>query len=305
MSKWSDAQKGELGFWRDQYQRGNPEQQARNDYYMHPLENGCTLLAEVLRRDWTGKVVVDVGSGPEGILHAIDADTKVAIDPLMEEYAKLGFNITRDDILAITDTAEGFVMKADLILCLNALDHTDFPHRSLRNMAANLKEGGTLAILTDMRLPEQCDTLHPHSLGVEIILDTLFLSGLVCVEFDIVPHQAGNPIVQFVGIFERESMEKKPPVPGVDVALKDSRPEAVIADCCGYAQRGSHLYASVNDKWALYIWFTANPAKANEISVLRIPDVVSCQFCGAKLSDAPTRKYHWGVDYLDNALLAK
>ncbi len=201
-AQWTDSQKHELGFWKMQFEQGNPEQKARNHYYRNTMEAGCNLFRDFFAaHDFTDEVLVDIGSGPEGILHVIEgAKRKVAIDPLMDSFLELGYDVRANGIIALEQDGEDewhSLNCIDVVFCLNVLDHTQKPAKVLSEIWRILKPGGYFLFMVDMRLSEQLDAYHKLALTESQLLDWLKeYEG----EFEVIPHQAGNPVMQFVAV---------------------------------------------------------------------------------------------------------
>jgi len=103
-----------------------------------------------------GKTVVTIGCGCTGDLAAFPAATKVAIDPLLNIYRKLGMLL--DDIVGartvyLSVSAESLPLLddyADLVICRNALDHMPEPEIALREFSRILKPNGSLFVSVDI-----------------------------------------------------------------------------------------------------------------------------------------------------------
>lgn len=196
---WQNSQEYEAIFWQSQKVVGNQEQYHRNNYYKNPLEDGCLIAQNFFAKDFSDKIIIDVGSGPEGILHAIEAKKKIAIDSLMEHYRTVQqYEVDADDVICISSMAEMFELneQADVALCLNALDHFQWPQAAIANIHLFLKDGGDFLLITDLRSEEQLDAYHKLPVTEENVLGWLD-------EFEIIyshnfPHQADNPVRQLI-----------------------------------------------------------------------------------------------------------
>jgi SAM-dependent methyltransferase len=110
------------------------------------------LLEEVLRfaeRDskWLAdKTVVSIGCGCTGDLAAFPAALKIAIDPLLYVYQKLGLLMADEaggHTVYLSLGAESLPLLddfADLIICRNALDHMPKPELALAEFRRILKD---------------------------------------------------------------------------------------------------------------------------------------------------------------------
>lgn len=199
-AQWTDSQKHELGFWKAQFEQGNPEQKARNHYYRNTMEADCNLFKDWFAgHDFTGERLVDIGSGPEGILHVIGgAKWKVAVDPLMQRFVEIGYDVDADkvDPWSVLPTDDDI----DVAFCLNVLDHTQEPAKILSEIWRILKPGGYFLFMVDMHTQENLDCYHKLALTQEQLLDWLKdYDG----EYEVIPHQAGNPVMQFVAVCQK------------------------------------------------------------------------------------------------------
>ena len=197
--QWADSQKHELGFWKVQFDQGNIEQKQRNHYYRNTMEGGSTLFKDwFAAHDFTDEVLVDIGSGPEGILHVIEgAARKVAIDTLMLSYDEIGYDIDANRVESYSHYIFGPNANLDVVFCLNVLDHTQDPASVLYDIWRILGPGGHFLFMVDMRTTEQLDAYHKLALTHGQLLEWLKeYEG----EYEVIPHQAGNPVMQFVAV---------------------------------------------------------------------------------------------------------
>lgn len=121
------------------------------------------LLEEVLKymgqgeRWLEGKTVVSIGCGCTGDLAAFPAAVKIAVDPLLNVYQKLGMLLedvegTSQTVYLSMNSEELPLLDdyADLILCRNALDHMPNPEAALQEFWRILKNDGVLFISVDI-----------------------------------------------------------------------------------------------------------------------------------------------------------
>lgn len=148
--KWLLAQRGEKKWWESWLKE-------------HPSANDDIWLNTVLRyfelkeyEDFENKVLVDIGSGPIGILTKFKAREKIAIDPLAIE------NIDKT-IKRIKAPGEKIPLPeetADCVLIYNVLQHVISPEKVLEEGTRILKRGGTFYCHEQLNLPT--DKLHPQ-----------------------------------------------------------------------------------------------------------------------------------------------
>jgi SAM-dependent methyltransferase len=123
-------------------------------YEAERLAYSKLLLEEVLNyvdRDaaWLEhKTVVSIGAGCTGDLAAFPATVKIAIDPLLHVYQKLGLllvDAAGSQTVYLSLGAENLPLLdnfADLVLCRNALDHMPQPEIALEEICRILKPDG-------------------------------------------------------------------------------------------------------------------------------------------------------------------
>jgi len=145
--------------------------------------------------DFQSSRVLDVGCGISSLLNHIDAKEKWGVDPLMDEYKELfaygkafRFKKARGENLPFP--ANSF----DIIVCSNALDHTEDPKKVVDEIHRVLRVGGNL-ILTVELFPEtdktqKRDLAHPHALSEHELISLLR-------NFDIVFHKQSH----FIGLY--------------------------------------------------------------------------------------------------------
>lgn len=103
------------------------------------------------------KTVVSIGSGCTADLAAWPAAVKIAVDPLLYAYQRLGMLVGDVEGTARTVylpvAAEDLPLldgSADLVLCRNALDHMPEPARALTEIQRILRQGGLFFLSVDL-----------------------------------------------------------------------------------------------------------------------------------------------------------
>jgi SAM-dependent methyltransferase len=120
-----------------------------------------------------GKTIISIGSGCTGDLAAFPAAVKIAIDPLLYAYQRLGM-IIRDEVgsrtVYLSLGAEDLPLldeSADLVLCRNALDHMPQPDVALKEIWRILNPDGALFLSIDIggeATPDEPTVFSPESL---------------------------------------------------------------------------------------------------------------------------------------------
>jgi len=102
------------------------------------------------------KTVVSIGCGCTGDLAAFPAAVKIAIDPLLYVYQKLGMlmdDAPGDRTIYLSMGAENLPLLdefADLVICRNALDHMPDPSLATKELWRILKKDGALFVSVDI-----------------------------------------------------------------------------------------------------------------------------------------------------------
>ena len=163
-------------------------------YYWQRYRYLDTILEKCKIDDWS--TILDIGSGISSVLHFLPG-TKIALDPLMEDYQNLYdfpdswilLNLKAEDL-----NAEAHEELFDVVFCSNALDHTESPEKAMENIYRILKPGGYFVLTVQVFLEEgKRNEAHPHSLTYfrifELLLATAIfnpsLSGSLPYPFDI------------------------------------------------------------------------------------------------------------------------
>jgi SAM-dependent methyltransferase len=167
---WNKAQKFEAAYW--------SEALSKEADWESRFFHGRSVHEIIWRRfgvapmDWSGKVVVDIGCGPTGRLSSAVNATKIAIDPLWDDYQAMQGANCADYTHGYSLPAEQFVPEleqiADVVVCLNALDHCDDPLVVIENMWRYCKPNGVGFLSTDCDYVED-DLFHPSRMDAASI----------------------------------------------------------------------------------------------------------------------------------------
>jgi SAM-dependent methyltransferase len=184
--RWNEAQRHEIAFWqavREKGYGGAPYPMWRQVYPLTEMWNytvGCGYTLDYFH----DKVVVEVGTGPLGIVAALEAREKVGLDPLSDAYDRL-FD-RPGDVRYMTSKGEDIPLAdhyADVIYCKNVLDHVHNPPRLLQEVRRTLKPGGVFILIVnlaghDAEAPKD-DPLHPYSFTAEGVRAMVSAAGFV------------------------------------------------------------------------------------------------------------------------------
>ena len=185
--RWRIAQFFEIWWWRFYLQQKDPAAYLawKKSYWKQFLEQ-----SELAPRP--GDSILDAGCGPAGIFTIFDHLQPVAIDPLLKNYEKKLPHFYRENwpgtqFHCIDIESFDPQSQFDIIFCLNAINHVQDLNRSLDNLTALLKPGGSLALSIDahnFQLAKKVmriipgDILHPHQYDLQEYKKMLTARGL-------------------------------------------------------------------------------------------------------------------------------
>lgn len=146
--KWRLAQWCELRWWKKYLQKKDPSQyrEWKKEYWRD--------LLQFLNIDLKNKEILDLACGPSGIFILEELNYVTAIDPLLDEYQKLGFfkKNTYPSTQFHTSTFEdfNFTQKFDVVFALNALNHFKSLDHIPIKLANTMQENGLLFLSVDL-----------------------------------------------------------------------------------------------------------------------------------------------------------
>jgi len=138
----------ELQFWQE---RAREEGQLSHDHY----EQFYTTIFGLNQASYDGKRVLDIGCGPRGSLEWADgAAERVGLDPLVNEYRKLG--IDRHKMRYVNASSDKIPFPTayfDIVTSFNSLDHVDNLERTIREISRVTKDGGSFLLIAEINHP--------------------------------------------------------------------------------------------------------------------------------------------------------
>lgn len=172
-NQWEAAQAYEKVFWDDLLQKEGDFHDVKwlsyiADYF--ELQPGF---------DFGDEVLVDIGSGPVGLLTRLQGKHKIAIDPLPIDSKDK--SITR--IKAPGEETTLAPACADRVFMYNVLQHVCSPEQVLGEIERILKPGATAYIVEQLNLPT--DTGHPHSLKQRMFDDWIRDNGFQLLKYEL------------------------------------------------------------------------------------------------------------------------
>jgi len=187
-NRWKLAQTHEKRFWEAAAERIAARDAHGLSWYKWRAEN---LLEMVKRAFPTGPPsfadgrVLEVGSGPVGVVAFLEAAERIAIDPLSDFYAtqpaliehrnpQVKYQAARGEELGLADGS------LDLVIIENVIDHVEDADAVMKEIHRVLKPGGILfltvnlhpawgALLHRLASTLRIDRCHPHTFTIRRI----------------------------------------------------------------------------------------------------------------------------------------
>lgn len=156
----------ELRYWRG---RKNIEGSLDNRHY----EYFYTTHFGMDRLFYENKIIVDIGCGPRGSLEwANMCARRIGVDPLSNEYAKLGTSSHKMEYLCVgSENIPLADSYCDAIFSFNSLDHVEDIGKTISEIKRLTKNGGLFLLLVEINhAPTVCE---PHNLTVDKIVSDL------------------------------------------------------------------------------------------------------------------------------------
>ena len=168
IEKWQKAQALEAEHWLKSIGSGNGDDVALSEEKASPGYE--EVSAKIMRRlgfnqdDFAGKVLLDIGAGPTSRIAWLNADLKIAIDPLYDAYKGIGWaQLGAYDVWHSSPAEEQLPLAqfVDGVFCINCLDHCYEPQKVIANASAYCRDGAAFALSVD--IGEESDDMHPSA----------------------------------------------------------------------------------------------------------------------------------------------
>jgi|ERR1700674_1785091 len=153
----------ELAFWTARHQESAGL--LRNTHY----EYFYTSHFGIEKQEYAGKSILDVGCGPRGSLEWADnAKETIGLDPLVDQYRKLGINSHKMRYVCAPSEQIPFPDEYfDFVTSFNSLDHVDDVDSTLSEMTRVLKSEGTFLLITEIN--HSPTPTEPHTISEDVI----------------------------------------------------------------------------------------------------------------------------------------
>lgn len=212
--RWHEAQKAELEFWegvrKDGYGGLSYSRWKQYDPIWAAWDYTVNLGYDL--DFFKDKTVVAIGCGPRGLISKLRAKEKIGVDSLISEYVK-SFDLAKD-VQYIAATGEALPLRggyADVIFCINVLDHVLDPISLLREARRVLKDEGLFILQLNLTssyavadgMPSENDLPHPHHFSVSDVSEMLnqvgFKKERMIIKSESQPYNQPVP-VSFTGV---------------------------------------------------------------------------------------------------------
>ena len=126
----------------------------------HHYEHFFTDYFKLDKEFYTGKKVMDIGCGPRGSLEWADnAEERVGLDPLVNDYLKLG---AKDHKMSYAHAYSEDIPfpdnHFDVVTSFNSLDHVNDLDKTVAEITRVVKPGGLFLFICDMHEdPKLCE----------------------------------------------------------------------------------------------------------------------------------------------------
>lgn len=226
---WNTAQINEIKFWEDIYIHNKTDL-----VYSKTSDDGWVSFAkEILLRhnlkldELANKIIVDIGSGPGGLIKGliligkkenINFKKLIAIDPLMKFFKeKIGLIDEQKNVVLIESMGEKLPIndnEVDYVFCTNVIDHCNNPSQIVSESKRILKTGGmfcpSLHLVYNFWTPIKnyikfIDTNHPFHLNktdINKIINKSFDKFKITYAINIADDQ---PKFTFLNIFRNQN----------------------------------------------------------------------------------------------------
>jgi SAM-dependent methyltransferase len=195
--RWDSAQTYEKGYWETEASRIKQGLSDGLSWYEWRADNLMGFLMESLKDivlDLDKSTVLEVGSGPVGIVSFLNASRKVAVDPLADYYGT-AVELSKHrspDVEYLATKGEELPFEKDLfdlVIIDNVIDHVLNAEAVMSEIIRVLKPGGVLYLTVNLhpvagawlhRLAStlQIDRGHPHTFTLKRIRLMLESYGL-------------------------------------------------------------------------------------------------------------------------------
>lgn len=183
--KWNNAQREEIIFWSVQNYPLIKEYRDRYKIFDSIIDE---------KKNLDDYKVIDIGCGAIAYSVVFPFKDLTLYDSLISEYLNLpdgkqNIGKFKDKYMFAQGKTEqiGFLSETfDMAICLNMLDHTEDPEKSLSEICRIIKKDGLLLLSCDMR--DKIDVCHPNIINKSMIDIWLKNNGMIDIQGQIIYH---------------------------------------------------------------------------------------------------------------------
>ena len=187
-SRWRQAQSYEKSYWESEAKKIEKDKLRGLSWYQWRSDNLMSMIAKAFPSNPPSLVnasVLEIGSGPVGLIAFLEASTRIAIDPLCEFYSTqpalveyrnpdVKYENVKGEHIPYED--ESF----DMIIIENVIDHVENAGGVMEEIFRLLKPGGVLYLTVNLHPPWgaflhrivsklRIDGGHPHTFTLNSI----------------------------------------------------------------------------------------------------------------------------------------
>lgn len=218
--RWFTAQKHEKDFWENMAKAifsGASKQLGWYEWKARELEKLLSSCGQNILS--SAPSILEIGSGPIGIINNLKYGVRCSIDPL-ENYYKSNkelIELRDNDVCHLSGAGECLPFKDQtltFVIIDNVIDHTDLPDSVIKEIHRVLRNDGIMyitvnvhtkygALLHEILARLNIDAKHPHTYTFDKI------SNLINTRFEILTEKAEDYHVIKKGNIESKSMKSK------------------------------------------------------------------------------------------------
>lgn len=200
--RWEKAQEYEQSFWRSIAEEVAQDSLGRIDFYpwrAGELRKRFEALGLTSLMDGSSRIV-ELGSGPIGVIGYLPGTTRIALDPLNRFYSANAHlcRLRNPEVRYLNAAGEDIPLGSeewDLVIMENCIDHTQDPVQVMSEIRRLLKPGGTLYLTVNGRSRPgywvhrllarlELDPGHPHTFTKSRLQNFIRTNGFDIAWFD-------------------------------------------------------------------------------------------------------------------------